>query len=130
MRTPLVLLAFLAAACSAQKSGPEKASSSSAAAAAAATPVAPNGRRVNVRVSRDGYEPDRIEVKAKEDVTLVFTRVDEAGCANEIVFPSLGIKKPLPLNQPVPVDFHGEKPGEVKFACGMDMLHGMVVVKD
>jgi Cu+-exporting ATPase len=45
------------------------------------------------------------------------------------VFPSLNIKRELPLNTPVTVEFIPGKTGEIAFACGMNMLHGTVVVQ-
>jgi plastocyanin domain-containing protein len=44
-----------------------------------------------------------------------------------VVFPSLNIKRALPLNEPVVIEFTPAKTGE--FACGMNMLKGVVVVE-
>jgi len=38
------------------------------------------------------------------------------------------IKRELPFNQPVTVEFIPAKAGEFKFACGMDMLRGKIIV--
>jgi plastocyanin domain-containing protein len=46
-----------------------------------------------------------------------------------VVFPSLNIKRALPLNQPVVIEFVPAKAGDVAFACGMNMLKGVVVVQ-
>jgi plastocyanin domain-containing protein len=40
----------------------------------------------------------------------------------------LNIKRALPLNQPVVIEFTPERNGDIAFACGMDMLKGVVVV--
>jgi plastocyanin domain-containing protein len=45
------------------------------------------------------------------------------------VFPSLNIKRPLPLNEPVVIEFTPQKSGEIALACRMNMLHGTVVVQ-
>ena len=41
----------------------------------------------------------------------------------------LKIKKSLPLNQPVPVEFTPKKSGSLNFSCGMNMLKGTVIVQ-
>jgi plastocyanin domain-containing protein len=38
-----------------------------------------------------------------------------------VVFPSLNIKRALPLNQSVEIEFTAAKPGEISFACAMNM---------
>jgi Cu+-exporting ATPase len=45
------------------------------------------------------------------------------------VFPSLNIKRALPLNEPVVIEFTPAKSGDIAFACGMNMLHGTLVVQ-
>jgi len=45
------------------------------------------------------------------------------------VFPSLNIKRALPLNQAVDIEFTPPESGDVAFACGMDMFKGAVVVR-
>jgi plastocyanin domain-containing protein len=53
----------------------------------------------------------------------------EATCGNELLIQDYGIKRELPLNQPVVVEFTPAKSGELKFSCGMDMLRGKIIVK-
>jgi len=36
----------------------------------------------------------------------------------------------LPLNQPVDIEFTPDKPGNIAFACGMDMFSGTLVVRE
>jgi Cu+-exporting ATPase len=50
-------------------------------------------------------------------------------CGTEIVFPSLNIKRALPLNESVVIEFTPSKSGEIAFGCGMNMLHGTVLVQ-
>jgi plastocyanin domain-containing protein len=44
------------------------------------------------------------------------------------VFPSLNIRRSLPLNEPVVIEFTPNKSGEIGFVCGMNMLRGTAVV--
>lgn len=46
-----------------------------------------------------------------------------------VVFESLDIRRDLPLNQPVPIEFTPPRTGEIAFACGMNMLKGSVVIQ-
>lgn len=81
-----------------------------------------------IEVDARGYHPDRVEARAGEPLTLVFTRTTDEGCGQELVIADQGIERDLPLNEPVEVTFTPEA-GEVTFACGMDMYRGTVVVR-
>jgi plastocyanin domain-containing protein len=92
------------------------------------TTVAQGTHRVAVRVDGQGFHPDAISVTAGQPVTVVFTRTTDQTCATEVVFPSLHLRRPLPLNQPVEVSLTPTA-GRIAFACGMDMMHGAVVAQ-
>lgn len=59
---------------------------------------------------------------------LRFLRKDYSGCTKEVVFPTLGIRKTLPTNEPVVIDLPVLEPGEVPFHCGMKMVKGAILV--
>lgn len=84
---------------------------------------------LKITVSKDGFEPKSIGVKKGQTVKLAFVRTDEENCGEEIVFPAQNIKKPLPLNESVPVEFTPTESGEIAFTCGMNMLRGKVLVQ-
>ena len=42
--------------------------------------------------------------------------------------PQKTMTRPLPLNQPVEIEFTPDKPGDIALACGMGMFNGTVVV--
>jgi plastocyanin domain-containing protein len=87
------------------------------------------GRTVELKVTEDGFVPDKIEVKKGEPLTLVVTRQTDKTCATEIVIKDYGIDQPLPLGKAVKVSFTPTKTGQVKYACGMDMVTGVLVVQ-
>ena len=60
---------------------------------------------------------------------LTFLRTTDNTCGTEVVFPSLSIKRALPLNEPAVIELTPTKGGDVAFACGMNMLHGTVVIE-
>ncbi len=84
--------------------------------------------RVEVAVTEEGFVPAEIPAKAGEAITLVVTRKTDATCAKQIVFADLGVEKELPLDQAVEVTVTPTKSGELRFACGMDMIAGKLVV--
>lgn len=101
----------------------------STAAASSSTSVGQSsGERHEILVDASGYHPASLEVRAGVPVTLVFKRTSDEGCGQQLSFPSLGIRKDLPLDTPVEVSFTPER-GEIAFTCGMDMLRGSVVVR-
>nr|MDQ3013677.1 efflux RND transporter periplasmic adaptor subunit [Acidobacteriota bacterium] len=84
---------------------------------------------VNVLLTEKGFEPGSIKLRKGVPTRMTFTRKVEASCGTEIVIPDYGIKRELPFNQPVVAEFTPDKTGEIKFACGMDMLKGKLIVR-
>jgi plastocyanin domain-containing protein len=82
-----------------------------------------------VLVTEKGYEPAKVTLRAGTPARITFVRTTDKTCGTEVVFPSLDIRRPLPLNQPVVVDFTPRAAGELTFVCGMNMLRGTVVVE-
>ena len=83
-----------------------------------------------IKVSSNGYEPASISVKKGQPVKLAFYRADGDNCGGEVVFAKQNIRKKLPVGETVLVEFTPTEPGEVAFACGMDMLRGKLVVTE
>jgi len=95
----------------------------------AAAPAKPGpSRAIEIAVTSDGFVPANIHVKMGEKVKLVVTRKVERTCATEIVIKDAGINQKLPLNQPVVVELTPKKAGTLRYACGMDMVAGVLVV--
>jgi len=86
-------------------------------------------QQVKVTVIDEGFEPRRLAMRAGIPARLTFTRTSDKTCATAVVFPTLNIRRELPLNTPVTIDFTPEKTGEIAFVCGMNMLSGTVVVQ-
>jgi len=84
---------------------------------------------VRVAVTEASFEPQRMTLRAGAPARITFTRTSEKTCATAVVFASLNIRRELPLNVPVTVEFTPDKAGEIAFACGRDMLRGTVVVQ-
>ncbi|HEY6001523.1 MAG TPA: cupredoxin domain-containing protein [Anaeromyxobacter sp.] len=82
-----------------------------------------------ISVTSDGFVPASIKVKRGEPVRLVVTRKTDRTCATEIVIKDHGINQPLPLDKPVTVELTPKKSGQVRYACGMDMIYGVLQVE-
>jgi plastocyanin domain-containing protein len=87
------------------------------------------GKTVQMTVTEDGYVPDKIEARKGEPLTLVITRKTDRTCATEIVIKEYGINQKLPLGKAVTVSFTPSKSGQVRYACGMDMISGTLVIQ-
>jgi hypothetical protein len=82
-----------------------------------------------VTVSSAGFSPPRISIPAGQAARIAFTRLDAQNCVREVVFPELGIRKALPVGETVYVDLPARPAGELRFACGMGMYKGAIVIK-
>jgi Cu+-exporting ATPase len=79
-------------------------------------------------IVKGGYSPSTIAVHAGAQVRLMFDRRESGECSSHVVFSDFGIDKTLPAFETTAVEFTPKEPGEYEFACGMNMLHGKLVV--
>lgn len=84
---------------------------------------------VDITVS-GGYSPEVISIPAGKTTKINFIRTDPTDCLSEVVLPDFKIKKELPLNQKVSIEITPEKSGEFGYACGMNMYHGKIIVRE
>ena len=85
-----------------------------------------DSNRVTISVTEQGFEPQVVKVSAGKPVTLVVTRQTSKTCATEVVMAEYGINKPLPLGEAVEISFTPKAPGEIHYACAMDMYKGTI----
>ena len=90
--------------------------------------AAPQADPVEHTVTEKGFEPARVEVTQGQPVKLIVTRITENTCAKEIGIPDAHINAKLPLNQPVTVTFTPTQSGDIKYACAMNMVRGVIHV--
>lgn len=88
-----------------------------------------NVQNATIVVGEQGFEPAKVAVRAGSPTRLTFVRTTENTCGTEVIFPSLNIKRALPLNDPTVIEFTPAKAQEITFTCGMNMLRGAVVVQ-
>ncbi|CAN5723376.1 hypothetical protein BH11MYX2_BH11MYX2_38870 [soil metagenome] len=100
--------------------------------AAADAPKAKPPTRLEISVTKQGFEPDAINVPAKQPVTLVFTRKTDETCTKRVVLTlddGKKIEKDLPLDKAVEIAVTFPKAGKLGYACSMDMTKGVIVVQ-
>ena len=83
----------------------------------------------SVALTERGYEPASLRLRRGVPARVTFTRKVSATCATEVMLQEYGIKRALPLDEPVVVEFTPKKSGEFTFSCGMGMLRGTIIVK-
>ncbi len=94
-----------------------------------ASPIHTPSGPIAITVDAEGYHPAEVHAAAGKPLHLIFTRTSDDGCGQQLVFPKLGIKRDLPLDQAVDVDLTLPASGTLAFTCGMDMLRGSVVAE-
>src|SRR3990172_6791176 len=96
---------------------------------AQAAQVRGNVQEIEVTV-KGGYSPEIIRVQKGIPLRLVFNRQEAGDCRARVVFPDFQVSKTLPAFAKTTLEFIPDKPGEFGFACGMNMLHGTLIVED
>ena len=75
-----------------------------------------------------GYIPERIAARPGLPLRIHFRREETSACSEEVVFPDFGIHRKLPAFETTVIDLPSAAAGTYGFACGMDMMHGALVV--
>jgi plastocyanin domain-containing protein len=89
----------------------------------------PRRQTATVKITERGFEPYVLKFRRGIRTRITFVRTTDATCANEVVFPEFGIRRELPLNQPVVITLTPTKRGEFSFTCGMNMMRGKLIVQ-
>lgn len=100
-------------------SGPRKAT---------AAVLAGGVQRLEVTV-KGGYRPEVIRVRQGVPVELTFDRQETGDCTSRVVFPDFLASATLPAWQRTTVRLDPAEAGEFGFACGMNMIHGTLIVE-
>ncbi|MGH9120894.1 MAG: cupredoxin domain-containing protein, partial [Acidimicrobiales bacterium] len=93
------------------------------------TEVADGVQTIRVTV-RGGYSPNRIRARAGTPLRLIFNRQESGDCTSRVVFADLGVSADLPAFAETAVELPAQPPGTYGFACGMNMIHGLLDVED
>lgn len=80
-------------------------------------------------VVRGGYGPDVVRARTGLPLRIVFDRQEDGDCSSRVVFTDLALSRFLPPFAETIVEFTPTRPGTYGFACGMNMIHGTVLVE-
>lgn len=89
--------------------------------------IRPPQQAFTVQITSKGFEPATLALSAGVPVKITFIRRTDATCATEIALPEYAIKRDLPLNTPVTVEFTPRK--DAVMQCGTGMLSGALIVR-
>jgi plastocyanin domain-containing protein len=84
---------------------------------------------VRIEVTEAGLAPARVQVAIGRPVRLVLTRTSDKTCATDVVLAELGLRADLPLGRPVELRFTPRRAGELRLACSMNMVSGVIDVR-
>ncbi len=96
---------------------------------AQAAQVKGNIQEIKITV-KGGYSPDIIRVQRGVPLRLIFDRQEAGDCSSRVVFPDFHASKTLPAFTRTTLEFTPDKAGEFGFACGMNMVHGTIIVEE
>ena len=85
-------------------------------------------QRLEVTV-KGGYSPEVVRVRQGVPVELTFDRQESGDCTSRVVFPDFRVSAALPAGQRTTVRLDPGETGEFGFACGMNMIHGTLIVE-
>jgi Cu+-exporting ATPase len=91
--------------------------------------AAGSGPQTITVVVQGGYKPDLIVARRGVPLRMIFDRREESPCSDEIVLPEFGIRRALPAHARTELSITPERAGEFEFTCGMNMLHGKILVE-
>ena len=78
---------------------------------------------------KGGFVPNRISATQGVPLRLIFDRQETGDCTSRVVFADFGMTKALPAFASTVVELDPQSTGEFGFACGMNMIHGTLVVE-
>ena len=76
-----------------------------------------------------GYQPSVVRARTGLPLRLTFDRREDGDCSARVVLPELGVNRFLAPFTTTTVEVATDRPGAFEFACGMNMLHGTLVVE-
>jgi Cu+-exporting ATPase len=78
---------------------------------------------------KGGYSPNLIRARQGVPLRLVFDRQESGECTSRVVFPDFAVNRALPAYTQTAVELLPQRAGEFGFACGMNMVHGTLVIE-
>jgi Cu+-exporting ATPase len=76
-----------------------------------------------------GYQPSVVRALTGLPLQLTFDRREDGDCSARVVFPELGVNRFLAPFTTTTIELAADRPGVFEFACGMNMIHGTLVIE-
>ena len=95
---------------------------------AAGTELRGGRQQVEVTV-KGGYSPNLIRAQQGVPLRLTFDRQEAGDCTARVVLPDFGVSRSLAPFARTTVELTPDRAGEFGFACGMNMVHGTLIVE-
>lgn len=89
-----------------------------------------SGHQVVEITVRGGYRPSAILARAGVPLRLVFRRDDDDVCSERVVFSAPRLDRRLVPTGTTTIDLPAQRPGEVRFTCGMGRYRGHIELVD
>jgi P-type Cu+ transporter len=96
--------------------------------AATQTRLGEGVQEVEVTV-KGGYSPALIHVREGVPLRMTFDRQEGGECTSRVTFPDFAVNAHLPAHERTTVELLPDRSGRFGFACGMNMVHGTLVVE-
>ena len=84
----------------------------------------PRVQEATITLTEQGYQPATVRLRRGVPARITFLRRFEVTCATEIILEEYNIRRELPMNQPVVVEFTPAKSGTLEYSCSMKMVGG------
>ncbi len=85
-------------------------------------------QELTISAQPTGYSPVYLSAKSGQPIRLRMQTNGNYGCTRSFVIPSQGIRKILPESGEVVIDLPPQKPGYLRFVCGMGMYGGIISI--
>jgi plastocyanin domain-containing protein len=84
-------------------------------------------QEIAMKVTRSGYEPSNLTIKAGVPVRWHVDGAGAIGCTSQLVVPDLNITKSLSRGDNI-IEFTAPNRGQLAFSCSMGMVRGSFTV--
>lgn len=75
------------------------------------------------------YSPNVINARLGSPIKINFRREESTECSRFVNFPDFKIRRELPENQIVTIEFTPDRRGEFIFTCDMSMYQGKLIIE-
>jgi Cu+-exporting ATPase len=79
-------------------------------------------------IVKGGYSPDTIQATVGVPLRITFDRQESGSCTEKVIIPAFRVAADLPANRRTTIVLTPDTLGTYEFACGMNMVHGKLII--